>query len=413
LRRLLILALYRTGRQAEALHAYQDAVRALRDDLGLEPSRELRELEGAVLRHDPRIDAPHVEPARPSPKRSRRLPAVALGAIALAAVVAVLLEPRGGGSAQITLNHAAALDPRTGRVTKLVPVGLRPTAITSLGDRVYVASGEDKSVLALDGRSGKRIRSIPVGGTVTALSGAGRFLWAVEFYDRDVVRIPIDSAAAVTHVGLPYARASLGSIGLERPNAVAAGAGGAWIGTDTGRVFFVGGNGRVHSVATLHLPVRAIAYAPPFLWIAAPRVRHVTGSTQQPGEVVRFDLRTQAMQQVPVGVDPSALAVVGNGVWAAAQSSGTVAHVDDTAAIAAIVDLHTTSLAEGACSSGLSVGCPGSMAFAGRFLWVPSAQDRTIYRVDTRTPYDVKQIQTHGDPIGVAPSAGQAWAVAG
>src|SRR5262245_4884950 len=52
LRRLLILALYRAGRQAEALTAYQDAARVLRDELGIEPSKELRDLELAVLRQD-------------------------------------------------------------------------------------------------------------------------------------------------------------------------------------------------------------------------------------------------------------------------------------------------------------------------------------------------------------------------
>ena len=47
LRGLLMLALYRSGRQAEALHAYQDARRVLSDELGLEPEQELRDLETA------------------------------------------------------------------------------------------------------------------------------------------------------------------------------------------------------------------------------------------------------------------------------------------------------------------------------------------------------------------------------
>jgi DNA-binding SARP family transcriptional activator len=56
LRGQLMLALYRAGRQANALEAYQDARRALSDELGLEPSRELRELQQAILRHDPVLD---------------------------------------------------------------------------------------------------------------------------------------------------------------------------------------------------------------------------------------------------------------------------------------------------------------------------------------------------------------------
>ena len=58
LRRLLIIALYRSGRQAEALEAYRDARRMLDEELGLLPSPALRELEAAVLRQDPELDAP-------------------------------------------------------------------------------------------------------------------------------------------------------------------------------------------------------------------------------------------------------------------------------------------------------------------------------------------------------------------
>jgi DNA-binding SARP family transcriptional activator len=49
----LMLALYRSGRQAEALQAYQDARGTLVDELGIEPSRELRELHQAILNQDP------------------------------------------------------------------------------------------------------------------------------------------------------------------------------------------------------------------------------------------------------------------------------------------------------------------------------------------------------------------------
>lgn len=55
LRRQLMVALYRSGRQADALSAYQAARRALVDELGLEPSRELREMEAAILVQDPTL----------------------------------------------------------------------------------------------------------------------------------------------------------------------------------------------------------------------------------------------------------------------------------------------------------------------------------------------------------------------
>src|SRR5438067_3219183 len=63
LRGQLMLALYRSGRQAEALAQYQQARQALVDELGIEPSRELREVHQAILNQDPALDlvTPHVE----------------------------------------------------------------------------------------------------------------------------------------------------------------------------------------------------------------------------------------------------------------------------------------------------------------------------------------------------------------
>jgi DNA-binding SARP family transcriptional activator len=56
LRAQLMLALYRSGRQADALQAYQDARRILVDELGIDPSRPLRELQQAILEQDPALD---------------------------------------------------------------------------------------------------------------------------------------------------------------------------------------------------------------------------------------------------------------------------------------------------------------------------------------------------------------------
>lgn len=55
LRSQLMLALYRSGRQADALEAYAEARAALREELGLEPGTELRELQHAILRQDPTL----------------------------------------------------------------------------------------------------------------------------------------------------------------------------------------------------------------------------------------------------------------------------------------------------------------------------------------------------------------------
>ena len=52
----LMLALYRAGRQADALDAYRSARDTLVEELGIEPSAKLQRLEQAILRHDPALD---------------------------------------------------------------------------------------------------------------------------------------------------------------------------------------------------------------------------------------------------------------------------------------------------------------------------------------------------------------------
>jgi DNA-binding SARP family transcriptional activator len=60
----LMTSLYRSGRQAEAMDAYQDARRALVDELGIDPSPAIQELERQILRQDPALDAEPLASAR-------------------------------------------------------------------------------------------------------------------------------------------------------------------------------------------------------------------------------------------------------------------------------------------------------------------------------------------------------------
>jgi DNA-binding SARP family transcriptional activator len=71
LRGQLMLALYRSGRQAEALAAYQEGRRLLDQELGLEPSESLKQLQKAILGHDPSIEATATASAEPlAPERA-------------------------------------------------------------------------------------------------------------------------------------------------------------------------------------------------------------------------------------------------------------------------------------------------------------------------------------------------------
>jgi len=72
LRAQLMLALYRCGRQAQALDAYRSARRALVEELGIEPGKRLQELEQAILRQDASLDLPERVIEEPEPPRPGR-----------------------------------------------------------------------------------------------------------------------------------------------------------------------------------------------------------------------------------------------------------------------------------------------------------------------------------------------------
>jgi DNA-binding SARP family transcriptional activator len=125
MRAQLMLALYRSGRQAEALAAYRDARGELAEGLGLEPGEELRRLEEAILRHEPELELPDpvsagAAPVAPSvPERS------------------VLVVPRAVTGAEALLGIAeplaAAHPPRELIVACVVPAPELSEATSGLG----------------------------------------------------------------------------------------------------------------------------------------------------------------------------------------------------------------------------------------------------------------------------------------
>jgi DNA-binding SARP family transcriptional activator len=95
----LMVALYRGGRQADALAAYRETRRLLADELGLEPSSELQRLERLVLTHDPELDAPEpaaaIAPVTPAVPVAPRAPRAASARRPVSVLVATVAQSPG------------------------------------------------------------------------------------------------------------------------------------------------------------------------------------------------------------------------------------------------------------------------------------------------------------------------------
>jgi DNA-binding SARP family transcriptional activator/streptogramin lyase len=142
LRAQLMLALYRSGRQSEALAAYQQARRMLAEELGLEPGRDLHELEGAILRQDARLDAPARARTRAGGPRRRGV-LVAIGAVlVLSAATAIggmaLTGDDDAGPPEVLPNSLVRIDPSTLKPTDVVQIGDAPDHLVVAGGFVWV-----------------------------------------------------------------------------------------------------------------------------------------------------------------------------------------------------------------------------------------------------------------------------------
>lgn len=94
----LMVALYRSGRQVDALDRYQRVRRRLIDEFGIEPGPRLQDLQRAVLSHDATLE-PHAGAPRPRPPTRRRRPAwgFGAGAVLVLLILGIVLATSSGG----------------------------------------------------------------------------------------------------------------------------------------------------------------------------------------------------------------------------------------------------------------------------------------------------------------------------
>jgi predicted ATPase/DNA-binding SARP family transcriptional activator len=187
-----MVALYRCGRQADALEVYRAARQVLAEELGLDPSPALQELERAILRQDPALAAPEAPtrttqplPVPPTPLLGRRLELAAVGALFRdeGARLVTLTGPGGTGKTRVGLAVAHELEPelRDGAVfVSLAPLSSPELVLPTIAEALEIQEGQ-----VLDHLRGRRMllvldnfeQLIPAAPFVGDLLAAAPRLW--------------------------------------------------------------------------------------------------------------------------------------------------------------------------------------------------------------------------------------------
>ena len=375
----LMLALYRSGRQAEALACYRSLRDRLADELGLEPDESVQRVHQAVLAHDPTVAAPR-RPGRAPGVRAPRRRRFPITVESLVAVVALCVGLLSGASAPRSVPVSLGAD-TVGAVNgggSPVPVGQSPDGLAWGAGSVWAANSGDDSVSRIDPRT-RAVQLIPVGSGPVAVAVSGDDVWVANSGDGTVSRInaAVDRVVDTVPVG-------------NLPSAVAAGPGGVWVALsgDNAVRRIDPGSGRVGEAVAVGSAPAGIAVGEHTVWVA----------NSLDGTVTPVDAATGlARGPIPVGAGPRSVAVTEDAVWVANGLSLTVSRIDGRTGV-------VTSHQVGDGPRTVVAGPDG--------VWVSNEYDATVVRLDPRTARPVRTIRTGGSPRGLALAGTTVWAAA-
>ncbi len=383
LRAQLMLALYRRGRQAEALAVYQEFRHALSEQLGLDPGTGLQQLEVAILNRDGSLDAPRSRsPAlvrrSPGPRR-RWLAAGAVAVIALT-VTALLVATTGGRVARwstIAADSVGVISPARGAVTADVPVGSSPSGVAAGAGSVWVANYDDNTVSRIDPATHAVEQTIQADSTPSGIAVGAGAVWVANNFSGTVSKIDIAADRVVQRIAVG-----------NGPSGIAVGDGSVWVTNSSdgtlSRIDAV--SGEVRSTLPLGGGATGVAVGAGAVWV----------SDAANGRVLRIDPQSdQITEPINVGAGPSAIAVGFGSVWVANSLDGTVSRIDpQTDQVAA-----TIPVGDG----------PSAIAIGTRGVWVANEFGHSVVRIDPARDHVAHTVTVGNNPLGLAAAGGLVW----
>lgn len=384
LRADLMLALYRCGRQADALEAYHEARSILVETRGLDPGSELRRLEQAILRQDKALDLPRVDPVQPPddpslrPRRRPRAVLLAFAALGLVCLVAgvAFATTRATPRRRITNDAVAAFDVRSGHFIADIAAGRTPVAVAAGNGAIWATGFDSASVSRINPAIDHVVDTIDVPPGPGGLAVGRGSVWVASTLDGSVSQVNPGTDQVVRRI--PVA----GS-----PTDLAVGFGAVWVTTpDTNSLTRIAATtGRAtRSIPLDGLPT-GVATAAGALWVAI----------SSANAVVRVDPKTGAtVDTIGVGGSPSDVVADSGSVWIANAGDGTVSRV------APSTDRVIATIMVG--------GRPNRLAVAPDGIWVTDEQG-TVTRIDPRTNQIAGHMSIGTQLAGIAYAAGRLW----
>jgi DNA-binding SARP family transcriptional activator/ABC-type transport system substrate-binding protein len=401
----LMIALYRCGRQGDALAVYQKARRMLMADLGIEPGEPLRRLQRGILEQDPSLAPPPITGAsqalnlvdgsrsgrpaaatagafdsvaeRGAPRRSVRIGGKRLLAVfgALALSIALLVVVAGGGRAHLAAgpNTIGVIDGGQDSLSAVVTGVGRPNGIVSGAGAVWITDSADDLLLRVDS-AGQVIDRIPVGRGPAGVTVADGLVWVANQLDGTVSEVNPSAGTQVAVI----------TVGIG-PTAIASGYGAVWVASVTSDTLsrINAATGEVVSVIPLSSAPTGIAVGAGAVWVVS----------QETGELLRVDPGDdRPSQAIAIGHSPDGVAVGAGSIWAA-DTGGTLTRFDPRTG-----KMQTIRVG----------GAPAGVVYANGAVWVSDSVSGTVSRIDPATGA-TQLVRLGNEPTDLAAAGNNMW----